>query len=136
MVLDPIGLVAAAFQYADHCHGASSQLEEATAFVDQGLAPELLTLARAGRREPCRLVAARLGLTEETLRRRLRQEGASYRQLLRRRRCAIAARYLVETNLGILQVAQQAGYGETASFTRAFLAETGMTPSDFRQKHR
>jgi len=84
----------------------------------------------------CRLVAARLGLTEDTLRRRLRQEGASYRQLLRRRRCAIAARYLVETNLGILQVAQQAGYGETASFTRAFLAETGMTPSDFRQKRR
>jgi len=84
----------------------------------------------------CRLVAARLGLTEETLRRRLRQEGASYRHLLRRRRCAIAARYLVETNLGILQVAQQAGYGETASFTRAFLAETGMTPSDFRRQRR
>ena len=83
-----------------------------------------------------RLVATRLGISEDRLRRRLHREGTSFRQLLRGRRCASAARHLTETDLSILQIAQGVGYGETASFTRAFLADTGMTPSDFRKLHR
>lgn len=84
----------------------------------------------------CRLVAARLGVSEDTLRRRLARENTSFRQLLRRRRCAIASRYLIETDLSILQVSQLAGYAETACMTRAFLTETGQTPTDFRRQHR
>lgn len=84
----------------------------------------------------CRLVAARLGISEETLRRRLAREGTSFRQLLRRRRCAIASRCLVETGRSILQVSQLVGYAETACFTRAFMAETGFAPTEFRRRHR
>jgi len=82
----------------------------------------------------CRLVAARLGISEETLRRRLKRENISFREILRRKRIALARRYLSETDLGILQIAQRAGYAETASFTRAFAFETGMTPTQFRRQ--
>jgi AraC-like DNA-binding protein len=81
----------------------------------------------------CRLVAARLGMSEETLRRRLKREGASFREILRRKRMALARRRLRETDLSILQIALRAGYAETASFTRAFADETGMTPTQFRR---
>ena len=82
----------------------------------------------------CRLVAARLGMSEESLRRRLKREDRSFRDILRRKRIALARRYLSETDLGILQIAQRAGYAETASFTRAFVLETGMTPTQFRRQ--
>lgn len=82
----------------------------------------------------CRLAAARLGLSEESLRRRLKREGVSFRELLRSRRCAFAGRLLRETRLSVLEVAHRAGYTETASLTRAFVAETGMTPSKFRRR--
>lgn len=82
----------------------------------------------------CRLVAARLGMSEEALRRRLRREGTSFRTMLRQRRCALATRYLQETGLSILQIAQLSGYAETASFTRAFVEDTGMTPSEARRR--
>lgn len=81
----------------------------------------------------CRLVAARLGLSEETLRRRLKRENTCFRSILRRKRCAVARRHLRETSLSILQIAQRVGYAETASFTRAFALEAGMTPSQFRK---
>jgi AraC-like DNA-binding protein len=81
----------------------------------------------------CRLVAARLGMSEEALRRKMRREGVSFRTMLRQRRCALATRHLQETSLSILQVAQLSGYAETASFTRAFVQETGMTPSQARR---
>lgn len=81
----------------------------------------------------CRLVAARLGMSEDTLRRKLRREGTSFRAMLRQRRCALAMRHLQETGLSILQIAHSCGYAETASFTRAFVEETGMTPSEARR---
>lgn len=97
--------------------------------VDQ-LLPGMIETGNAS----CRLVAARLGMSEETLRRRLKREGSSFREMLRRRRCLVASRYLKETSLTILQIAQRTGYAETASFTRAFVAETGKTPSEFRKQ--
>jgi len=83
---------------------------------------------------PMSKVAAHLGVSEETLRRRLREEGTSFRDIVRRKRIAIARRYLLETRMSVLQVAQRVGYGETASFTRAFIAETGTSPLRFRSR--
>ena len=78
-------------------------------------------------------VASRLGLSEATLRRRLKREGASFRDIVRRKRIGVAKRHLVESEMSILQIAQASGYSETASFTRAFAAETGKSPSTFRR---
>lgn len=81
-------------------------------------------------------VASRLGLSEATLRRRLKREGASFRDIVRRKRIGIAKRHLVESEMSILQIAQASGYSETASFTRAFIRETGKTPSQLRRNAR
>jgi AraC-like DNA-binding protein len=101
--------------------------------VSQDVDQLLSGLVEAGN-PSCRLVAARLGMSQETLRRRLKRESSSFRDILRRKRIALARRYLSETDLGILQIAQRAGYAETASFTRAFTLETGMTPTQFRRQ--
>ena len=79
-------------------------------------------------------VAARLGYSEPTLRRRLKREGTSFRQLLLSKRVAIAKRLLSETDMSILQVSQKSGYSETASFSRVFLQETGRTPTMYRKQ--
>lgn len=78
-------------------------------------------------------VSGRLGLTEITVRRRLKDEGTSFRELLQKKRIAISRRLLTETKMNILQIAQKLGYSETASFTRAFRKETGQTPTKFRK---
>ena len=82
-------------------------------------------------------VAARLGFSEPTIRRRLKNEGTSFRQLLLKKRVSIAKRLLSETDMSILQISQKTGYSETASFSRVFLKETGQTPTIFRisRKH-
>ncbi|WP_230969580.1 AraC family transcriptional regulator [Nitrogeniibacter aestuarii] len=82
------------------------------------------------------LVATRLGLSETTLRRRLKQEGTTFRDLLRQKRIATARRLLFETDMSMLQVADKIGYAETASFTRAFITECGLTPSQYRREAR
>ncbi|MCP1471641.1 AraC-like DNA-binding protein [Sphingobium sp. OAS761] len=109
---------------------ASDQSDAIARAVDR-LLPDMIETGDTS----CRLVAARLGMSEETLRRKLRREGVSFRTMLRQRRCALATRYLQETSLSIIQVAQLCGYAETASFTRAFVQETGMTPSQARRSH-
>lgn len=81
-------------------------------------------------------VAAMLDTGVDTLRRQLRGEGNSYRALLRRKRITMACRLLQETDLSVLEVASRVGYAETASFTRAFRAETGQPPLNWRQANR
>jgi AraC-like DNA-binding protein len=114
--------------YVQLAHPAGHELGSVAREVDQLLSG----LIEAGDAS-CRLVAARLGMSEETLRRRLKRENTTFRAILRRKRCSIAGRQLRETDLSILQIAQRAGYAETASFTRAFSSETGKTPSQFRR---
>jgi len=77
-------------------------------------------------------VTARLGISASTLGRRLRAEGTTFRELARRHRIDRAARMLLETRLSILEVAERAGYVETASFTRAFQAVMGQSPRAYR----
>lgn len=77
-------------------------------------------------------VAAHLGFGASTLGRRLRAEGSSFRDLLRRKRIEQAMRLLAETQLSVLEIAGRSGYSETASFTRAFQAVTGESPRAYR----
>ena len=81
-------------------------------------------------------VAARLGFSEPTIRRRLKSEDTSFRQLLLKKRVAMAKRFLSETDMSILQISQKTGYSETASFSRVFLKETGQTPTKFRMSRK
>lgn len=83
--------------------------------------------------EPSReRLAEEMGLTARTLHRKLQEAGTSYRELLDDLRGDRARELLRESSLSIQEVAQRAGFDETASFTRWFKQLTGATPSEFR----
>ncbi|WP_160878978.1 AraC family transcriptional regulator ligand-binding domain-containing protein [Nocardioides flavescens] len=63
-------------------------------------------------------VAAGLGLSERTLRRRLEAAGTSYRTLLDEVRSGLAA-VLLEAGLGAAEVSARLGYAEPAAFSHA-----------------
>jgi len=78
-------------------------------------------------------VAATLHLSPRTLRRRLADEGASYRTLLDEVREKLAEELLVNGRLTVEEVAQRLGYSETSSFTHAFRRWNGVGPRAHRR---
>jgi len=88
----------------------------------------LLPHGRAGASE----VARKLGMSPRTLSRKLRDQDATYIEILDRFRAALARRYLTERELPVSEVAWLLGYNELSSFTHAFKRWTGLTPRQFR----
>ena len=85
------------------------------------------------RREPSAGAVARaLGVSERTLHRGLRAEGASFRQLLDAVRGELARAMLRNRAVGIAEIAFILGYSEPAAFHRSFRRWTGQTPLKFR----
>ncbi|MBA4264222.1 MAG: AraC family transcriptional regulator [Comamonadaceae bacterium] len=78
-------------------------------------------------------LAALLNLSARTLHRLLKEEGASLQALKNEVRRQRSVELLLRTNRPIKQVAEAAGFQNDKSFTRAFLAWTGQTPTSFRQ---
>lgn len=78
-------------------------------------------------------VARHLGINERTLRRRLTDEGCSYREVLDMVRQKRAKRLLLDKRLRMDDIAEKLGYADTSSFRNAFRRWTGCSPSDFRR---
>ena len=81
-------------------------------------------------------VAASLAMSERTLRRRLREEGTSFRALADEIREALAEELLRTGSLSVEEVARRLGYAETASFTHAFTRWKGVSPRAFTRAGR
>jgi AraC-like DNA-binding protein len=77
-------------------------------------------------------VAARLGLSERTLQRRLADEAAEFSALLNGIRREHALRYLANARSPLSEVAALLGYSRETSFARWFAGEFGVTPSSWR----
>lgn len=77
-------------------------------------------------------IAERLHMTERTLRRRLREEGASYREMIDELRMHVAIKYLSDTHLTVEDIAVLLGFSEAANFRQAFHRWTGKAPRDYR----
>ncbi len=77
--------------------------------------------------------AVALGLSERSLRRKLREEGSNYREVLDGLRLEKAERLLSDERLSVDAIAQQLGYAEAAAFIHAFRRWTGTTPAAFRR---
>ena len=91
-------------------------------------------LARSAARIPGIATAAReLGLSERSLRRKLREEGVSYRDLVQSALTASARRLLRDPRFTLQQVADQLGFSDVPAFHRAFKRWTGTTPRAFRE---
>jgi AraC-like DNA-binding protein len=92
----------------------------------------MLVLARPGFFPDVDYVAEKLGLSTRTLRRRLKEEGSSYRELLEEIRFGLAKEYLGETNLPMEEISVLLGYTESGNFSHAFRRWSGESPSRWR----
>lgn len=81
-------------------------------------------------------VATLVGMGAQSLRRKLRQEGSSYRAIMENIRRDIAIEKLVRGNYSVAELAEILGYSETRAFTRAFNQWTGMSPIQYREHFR
>ena len=75
-------------------------------------------------------------VSARTLQRVLEREGATFSRLMDRARFHRAHRLLAGSDLKLIEVAYEVGYLEPASFTRAFQRWTGISPSEYRMRHK
>ncbi len=78
-------------------------------------------------------LAIELGLSERTLRRRLQEEGYTYRDLVLGFRVELAKEYLGHSQLTAKETAYLLGFKDSNAFRRAFKLWTGQTIHEFRE---
>lgn len=82
-------------------------------------------------------IASELGVTRQTLFRRLKAEGVTFERVLNELRHDLALHYLTEKHVSVSETAYLVGFADPASFSRAFKRWTGTTPrSVVRRKYR
>jgi AraC-like DNA-binding protein len=94
----------------------------------RGLVESLLTpMLRTGRAS-IETVAGRLGLSRQTLFRRLKAEGVTFELVLDELRHTMALEYLSGKRVSVNQTAYLVGFSDPAAFSRAFKRWTGSSP--------
>nr|WP_246312233.1 AraC family transcriptional regulator [Aquabacterium terrae] len=81
-------------------------------------------------------VAQTLGMTPQTLARRLREEGRGFQALKDDVRRDTAIELLQRPDLTLLDIGAQLGFSEASTFHRAFKKWTGVAPGEYRQRER
>jgi AraC-like DNA-binding protein len=81
-------------------------------------------------------VARNLNMSARTLRRKLREENTSFRQLVDELRRDFALRYLRDTDLTVEDIAETLGFSDAANFRHAFRRWTNASPHEFRNASR
>ncbi|OUS00654.1 AraC family transcriptional regulator [Gammaproteobacteria bacterium 42_54_T18] len=80
-------------------------------------------------------VACALALSPRSLRRKLEQEGTSFRSIVEEERRQIALQLLTCSNMILDELAIHIGYTDTASFTRAFRRWMSCSPGEYRKNN-
>ena len=78
-------------------------------------------------------VANTLALSRTTFKRRLTEQGTTFRKLRDEIILEVAGRALLRTQAEVGEVAQKLGYSELSAFDRSFRRITGMSPTKYRQ---
>lgn len=78
-------------------------------------------------------VARELGLSRQTLYRRLKAEGVTFEELLDGLRRRLAIRLIRNEGLSVKEAAYRLGFSDPAAFSRAFKRWTGESPSGKRR---
>lgn len=81
-------------------------------------------------------IARRLGVSRQTLFRRLRAEGVTFERVLDELRHTLALHYLGGKQVSVSETAYLLGFSEAAAFSRAFKRWTGTTPGAARASKR
>ncbi len=103
--------------------------------VRSGLAGQIRDrlLSTPGRLPDMELIASELNISSRTLRRRLEDQGSSFRQLQEEVRQALAEELLAIASLSQEEIADRLGYSEMSNFLHAFKRWKGITPGQYRQ---
>jgi len=80
-------------------------------------------------------ICEKLGMTPQTLRRRLKEGNTSYQEIKDSIRKDASVYYLSKPELSIDEIALLMGFSEASSFHRAFKKWTSQTPSAYRRDH-
>lgn len=87
-----------------------------------GPVPDLASMARI------------VNVSERTLKRRLKDEGTSFRTLLAESRRTIAEDLLKDRTLSLADIAAQLGFSDASTFSQAFKRWQGVAPNVYRQR--
>jgi AraC-like DNA-binding protein len=79
-------------------------------------------------------VAGALGLSRQTLYRRLRAERTTFEALVERVRRRLALRFIRDEGLTVKEAAWRLGFAEPSAFSRAFKRWTGKSPAGMRRR--
>ena len=74
-------------------------------------------------------IASKLGLSRQTLFRKLKAEGVTFEQVLEELRCSIAHHYLNDRKASVKETAYLVGFSDPTAFSRAFKRWTGHAPA-------
>jgi AraC-like DNA-binding protein len=116
--------------FTAHADGLLERLDNAASL--RARVETLLAAALPRRCAGTAAIAAELGLSEQTLYRRLKAEGTTFEQIADGLRHRLAVRYLREERLSAKETAYRLGFSDPAAFSRAFKRWTGRSPSAFR----
>lgn len=73
-------------------------------------------------------IASQLGLSRQTLFRKLKMEGVTFEKVLDELRHAMALQYLRGRKVSVHETAYRVGFSDPAAFSRAFIRWTGHSP--------
>jgi AraC-like DNA-binding protein len=89
---------------------------------------------RKGGQAPDMAIASReLGISVRSLRRRLEEEGTSYRELTQSMIYESACSMLRNPDLTVQSIAHALGFADSSTFHRAFMRWAGQTPVEYRE---
>ncbi|HEX8644742.1 MAG TPA: AraC family transcriptional regulator ligand-binding domain-containing protein [Allosphingosinicella sp.] len=114
---------------AGHAEALLRRLDEQTTFCTRTTAA--IERALANGRAAVETIASDMGMSRQTLYRRLRREGVTYEKLHDQIRCRHAVAQL-RSGLTPADVAHRLGFSDRAAFSRAFKRWTGMSPGKAR----
>lgn len=81
-------------------------------------------------------VAKVLGVSKRTLNRILHDLGTTFRDIKKDVVLAKAKKLLKDSDMTLIEIAEQLGYSDSAAFSRAFKLEAGLSPGEYRKIHR
>lgn len=81
---------------------------------------------------PMEAMASKYNMSTQSLRRRLEEEGTSFRQLKEDIRREAALTWLRDSSLSIAEISRRCGFAEANGLSRAMKSWVGMSPSEYR----
>ena len=81
-------------------------------------------------------IAAAMHVSSRTVHRRLKEEGTGFRALVNEARVIRARWLMLRERRSVTETAYLLGYQDSANFTRAFRRQTGLSPSEYLNRHR